>query len=184
MSSRKRTLALPRAETLPPASSLHALDDDEQAHPLAGQFSSALELLLKPVKRDLDSNEKVFVASFIKLADGLASAQANLVAFVQPVHNMLGYKLLNDLTASVDTLSTDELHSLTVDMLRRYVRAADKAEAYACDQRKKAASNVKLSAALAEAVAQSYCVDLISRAGLAVQTPLLDHLVALVPNFH
>ena len=62
------------------------------------------------------------------------------------------------------------------------VSAKDKRLVYASDRRQQAATTVKMSAKLARAVAGSFVTDQFLRAGVPVDTPLLDKLAPLVPK--
>ena len=66
MSVRRRVSAKPTSESddTSEQGGQETLIDD--AHPLSGQFASDLERLCRPLRRECDANEKVFLESFLR----------------------------------------------------------------------------------------------------------------------
>ena len=91
-------------------------------------------------------------------------------AFVGPVIAHLGKNLLSDLwDGDVDSMTVDEVKAMNVSLLRRFLRAKNSA-VYAADARRRAATNVKMAAVLADAIGGSFVVDLYQRHGIPIAT--------------
>ena len=151
---------------------------------VSATFGAAFAAFLKPLKEDVDSNESTAIASFLREAHNLNSQRAIMEAFIGPVIAHLGKNLLSDLwDGDVDDMTVDEVKSMNVSLLRRFLRAKNSA-VYAADARRRAATNVKMAAVLADAIGGSFVVDLYQRHGVPIATPLLDSLECLVPKGH
>ena len=123
----------------------------DEANPFEDVAKQFLNIKLKASP---DAGEAAICHSFVRHSESLKSTRAICHGLLDPVADLLGVNIEGALApAGIDKMPVGELRGFNDMVWRRFVKAKGKVAVYSADPRPKAATTVKMSIALAKAVA-------------------------------